>query len=313
MQGKTMILYAAGLGPMDPPVLSGSPGATTEPLNRVVNPPEVIVGEFPARVDFAGMAPGFAGVYQLNVVPQQIGTDRIFLRSQGRLSNVVSLGVAGAGHNVTNASGTIQAIYPTGTDVPPGYSPLLLAVKFTARMDIVPSAGPFMIAAVSDAGTSLITVDPASGTFDGSVTVPTPPARFGDFSMAEFQMIDLISCFQGPAGVMCQPFPGNIIPASRIPPGERLALDQIPMPNSPTAGRSATALLKVHGSAKAGSTFTIDAQNNSSLSTFAGYFFVPIPQTLIGAPKLTATTTLKLFIDGGLVASTDVSFPVLPF
>jgi hypothetical protein len=83
------------------------------------------------------------------------------------------------------------------------------------------------------------------------------------------------------------------------------------MPNTPPA-RSATGLLKVHGTARAGSTFTIDAQNNSSVSVFAGYLLLPVPPTLIGAPNLTRTTTLKLFIDGQMVASADVNYQLLP-
>jgi len=310
--GSPIILYATGLGPTDPPVLSGSPGVSVEPLNRVVNLPEVVVGEFPARVDFAGIAPGFAGVYQLNVVPQQIGTDRVFIRSQGRTSNVASIGVVGAGRNVANASGTIEAIYPTDTDRASGYSPMLLAVKFTARMDILPSAGPFLIAAVTDAATSIIAVDPANASFEGTATVPTQASRAGDFSGAEFRAIDFLSCHQEAVGVVCFPFPGNIIPASRIPPGERRALDLIPLPNT-TVPHSATGILKVQGTARRGSTFLIDGQNNSSVSVFAGYLLLPIPQALPVSPSSTGTTTLKLFIDGNMVASTDIVYRVLPF
>ena len=167
--------------------MSGSPGATAEPLNRVVNMPEVIVGEFPARVDFAGMAPGLPGVYQLNVVPQQIGTDRLFIRSQGRISNMTSdrRRPAEAGTWPTPAARS-TAIYPTANASPGGFSAMLLAVKFTARMDILPSAGPFMIAAVSDAGTSIVSVDPANGTFDATVTVPTRPLAPAIFRRRSF-------------------------------------------------------------------------------------------------------------------------------
>src|SRR5437763_1859736 len=126
--GSTMVLYATGLGPTDPPVVSGSAAASSEPLNRVVNMPEVIVGEFPARVEFAGMAPGFAGVYQLNVVPQQIGTDRLFIRSQGRMSNMTSVGMRAPGGNVANATGAIDAIFPTAAVLPSGASVISLAV-----------------------------------------------------------------------------------------------------------------------------------------------------------------------------------------
>jgi hypothetical protein len=57
----------------------------------------------------------------------------------------------------------------------------------------------------------------------------------------------------------------------------------------------------------------IDAQNNTSVSAFAGYLLLPIPATFTPGPGLaTRHTTVKLFIDGQQVASKDVTFPVLP-
>jgi hypothetical protein len=265
--------------------------------------PEVFVGEAPARVDFAGLAPGLAGVYQLNVVPQQLSTGRLFIRSLGRTSNQATVDIRGAGRNTANASGTIQAIYPvTDPAAPPiGYTPLLLAAKFTARVDILPSAGPFTIVAVSDAATSIITVDPASGTFEGTVTVPSVPSRFGDFSGAEFRAIDFYSC----SSLLCQPFPGNIIPANRISPAELAALREIPLPDGPLT-RASTGILKVQGSVRPGTTLVIDDKNNASLSVFAGYLTLPAPPKPGGA-------TLRLYIDGTLVASTDVVYRVQTF
>jgi uncharacterized protein (TIGR03437 family) len=300
--GKPMILYATGLGPTDPPALSGVPGANAEPLNRVVNLPDVFIGESPARVDFAGLAPGMVGLYQLNVVPPQLATDRIFIRSQGRTSNLVTVSSVTGGKNVAHASGTIQAIYPAAN--PPTMvqnSPLLLAAKFSARMDIPATAGKFVIAAVSDAATSIITVDPANGTYDGTVTVPTAASRVGDFSDAEFQPIDLLTC----VGASCLPFPGGIVPASRISPLEIAALGNIPLPNT-LAPHSSTGVLKVPGTVRPGATFAIDDQNNSSLSIFAGYLTIPVP------PK-SGTTALKLYIDGTLVASRDVAYRAVTF
>jgi uncharacterized protein (TIGR03437 family) len=299
--GKPMILYATGLGPTDPPALSGSPAATTEPLNRVVNVPEVFMGEAPARVDFAGLAPGLAGVYQLNVVPQQLATDRLYIRSQGRSSNVASVASLSGGRNTANATGSIQALYPTADPAAPpvAYSPMLLAAKFTASLDILPSAGPFVIAAVSDAATSIITVDPANSTFEGTVTLPTMASRVGDFSGAEFQVIDLFTCHGVP--IVCFPAPGNVLPASRISAWEVMALTDIPLPET-LNGRSSTGVTRVQGSVRPGTTFVIDDKNNASLSVFAGYLSFPVPS------KATGTTTLRLYIDGRLVASTDVTY-----
>jgi uncharacterized protein (TIGR03437 family) len=296
--GKPMILYATGLGPTDPPALSGAPGAAVEPLNRVVTVPDVFIGEAPARVDYAGLAPGLAGVYQLNVVPQQLSTDRVSIRVQGYRSNVASVKTLPGPKNVANAIGTIQAIYPpTDPNAPPiAYSPLLLAAKFAARMDILPTAGPFIVAAVSDAASSIISVDPATGTFDGNVIVPTQASRVGDFSAAEFRAIDFLSCVAS----TCLPFPNNIVPASRISPLELMALSQIPLPNTPVPN-SSTGLIKVRGTIQKGTTFVIDPQNNTSLSVFAGY----LP---IAAPPKSGTTTLKLYIDGVAVASLDIAY-----
>jgi uncharacterized protein (TIGR03437 family) len=301
--GKPMILYATGLGPTDPPAASGAPGALVEPLNRVVNIPEVYIGEAPAVVDFAGLAPGLAGVYQLNVIPRQLASDRLFIRSQGRMSNIVSVKSIVQGGNVANAAGTIQLIYPSSDPAAPpaGYSPLFIAAKFTARMDILPSAGPFVIAAVSDAAASIITVDPVNGVYEGSATLPTMPSRVGDFSGAEFQPVDFAACF----GDTCQPFPGGIVPASRISPFELTALNQVPLPDT-MIPNSSTGVRKYRGSIRPGTSFAIDDQNNSALSIFAGYLTLPTP------PR-PGTASVKLYVDGRLVASADIAYRVLTF
>src|SRR5205823_1465185 len=65
--GSTILLYATGLGQTTPPAATGFGGASAEPLNRVTVVPDVFIGEVKAQVDYAGLAPGFVGVYQLNV------------------------------------------------------------------------------------------------------------------------------------------------------------------------------------------------------------------------------------------------------
>ena len=50
------------------------------------------------------------------------------------------------------------------------------------------------------------------------------------------------------------------------------------------ANHSATAALKVSGTAQRGSTFVIDDQNNSSVSIFAGYLLLPMPVTFPSSP-----------------------------
>jgi hypothetical protein len=311
--GQPIIFYATGLGPTDPPARSGTAGSASEPFHRVTNVPEVFVGDAPANVVFAGLAPGLAGVYQVNVVPQSSATDRFWMRSRGQASNTTEVGIQ-AGRNVTNASGTVELLYPSSTAGSEpfdavGYSPHVIVARFTARFDIAADAGRFSVAAVADGDAiSLVTFDPAAGTFEGAATVPTVQAKLGDFSGTGQLPTDLFTCHRLEDGSpICHPFPGAIIPPSRIPPLERQALNLVPLPNSPPPAGATTGLVRVRGEARRGSTFLINAENNSALSVFAGYVTIPVP------PDANRKATLRLFIDGRRVASTEVSYRVGPF
>lgn len=52
--GEAILLFATGLG------------AVSSPANTVSGSVQVNIGGQPATVDFAGMAPGFVGLYQIN-------------------------------------------------------------------------------------------------------------------------------------------------------------------------------------------------------------------------------------------------------
>lgn len=64
--GSVIQIYATGLGELTTPLAAGQPGNSAEPLNRSVIKPQVFVGGLPAEVEFCGVAPGFAGLYQIN-------------------------------------------------------------------------------------------------------------------------------------------------------------------------------------------------------------------------------------------------------
>ena len=99
---------------------------------------------------------------------------------------------------------------------------------------------------------------------------------------------------------MCQQFPANIIPKSRIPPWSLGALRQLPAPNTTSPG-SPNAFLQVSGSLS-GSRFAVDAQNNSTLSTFGGFVQVPYGPFELGL------STFRLYVDGKLIASKDLLY-----
>ena len=66
-RGDTIILYATGLGPVSLDVPDGEP-APADPLARTQDPFDVLIDGEPCQVLFSGLAPGFVGVYQLNLV-----------------------------------------------------------------------------------------------------------------------------------------------------------------------------------------------------------------------------------------------------
>jgi uncharacterized protein (TIGR03437 family) len=66
MKGRTAVLYVNGLGPVDEAQTTGE-AAPFDRLIRTRSTPSVTVGGRPAVVDFSGLAPGAAGLYQLNV------------------------------------------------------------------------------------------------------------------------------------------------------------------------------------------------------------------------------------------------------
>ena len=65
-RGDSLTIYLTGLGLTDPAVPDGS-APPSSPLALVVLPPTVTLGGQNVNVDFAGLAPGEVGVYQLNV------------------------------------------------------------------------------------------------------------------------------------------------------------------------------------------------------------------------------------------------------
>jgi uncharacterized protein (TIGR03437 family) len=70
--GEFLTIYATGLGAVTPPVASGQ-AAPSAPLSTVVNLPTVRIASQVAQISFAGLAPGFVGLYQINVqVPANV-------------------------------------------------------------------------------------------------------------------------------------------------------------------------------------------------------------------------------------------------
>ncbi len=73
-RGSTISIFANGLGPVSNQPASGSPASDTN-LSRTTLTPTVVIGGQTATVSFSGLAPGFPGLYQVNVaVPGNVGS-----------------------------------------------------------------------------------------------------------------------------------------------------------------------------------------------------------------------------------------------
>jgi uncharacterized protein (TIGR03437 family) len=299
--GQTVILYATGLGPTNPPVATGAGGNTQEPLSRLPYLPTVMVGERPAEVTFAGAAPGFVGVYQLNfVMPSEaLLSERLYISMPGLLaaytSNITTL-VGAASMNVANVSASISAVYPSPTSLVT-FSLALLVAKLNVKFDILPGAKPFSLLATADGlGSNQkleIDFDPATGTFVGSASTPTAAARAWDFSAIGTPVLDLLNG---------NPFVANLIPISRVDPRAIVALEALPFPTIFSPG-SATGQVGLMGMAPAGSTLALSDSANSALSAFGGYLDISGSRF-----AMLQSTTLRLYVDGILVSTWAVPF-----
>ncbi|OFV94599.1 MAG: hypothetical protein A3F68_11080 [Acidobacteria bacterium RIFCSPLOWO2_12_FULL_54_10] len=112
--GDAIIIWATGLGSVTPSVPSGQPGPAF-PLVSVNRTPLVNVGGRVARVDFAGLAPGYVGVYQINaVVPEDLWRPTFDVSFLAPLLRAPIVGPAT--DRVDGASGPVGPVGPAGVD-----------------------------------------------------------------------------------------------------------------------------------------------------------------------------------------------------
>jgi uncharacterized protein (TIGR03437 family) len=96
-QGQYLTIYATGLGPVTNQPATGQPAAASGPLSITTVPATVTIGGVAATVTFAGLAPEFVGVYQVNVqMPAGVASGNaipLTLTIGGVTSNTVTIAV----------------------------------------------------------------------------------------------------------------------------------------------------------------------------------------------------------------------------
>jgi uncharacterized protein (TIGR03437 family) len=94
--GSTIIAYLTGSGPVSPPQDNGA-AAPSDPPAMLSSAYSAKIGSTPATVSFAGLAPGFVGLVQLNiVVPDGLaqGDYPLTVTIAGQDSNSATISVA---------------------------------------------------------------------------------------------------------------------------------------------------------------------------------------------------------------------------
>jgi uncharacterized protein (TIGR03437 family) len=94
--GDVLVVYCAGLGEVNPPSIAGMP-ARTDVLQNTTNRVTATIAGVNATVQFAGLTPGFTGLYQVNLlVPPGVtpgAAVELLLSSAGQVSKAVTLAV----------------------------------------------------------------------------------------------------------------------------------------------------------------------------------------------------------------------------
>jgi len=95
-RGSVIQIFATGAGATNPTVAAGA-AANSNPLALTIAQPTVSIGGKTAQVQFSGLAPGFAGLWQINaVVPADVTLGNAVSLSMtvgGQTSNIVTIAV----------------------------------------------------------------------------------------------------------------------------------------------------------------------------------------------------------------------------
>lgn len=226
--GSIVVIYATGEGQTNPPGIDGK--LATEPLPRPVLPVSVMIGGVPAEIIYAGAAPGFAGLLQVNAriplqslsgnahgdVPVRLTVGSVAGRSTVTLRvNPLPPEISVTPGPVTPCSALI--VYPSNGSTVSGRGPFLIVGSVRAKFDFAAAAEGSIpaVATLSSLGRQALMygiyqVGQSTGTAFAQTALPDGNARQG----------------LTPGG---GPVPG-------FSPGVLPYLNLLPLPNGPNHG-----------------------------------------------------------------------------
>ena len=168
-RGEDLSIFCTGLGSVANRPLSGVPAPIAPPLSTTTVMPTVTVGGLQANVTFSGLAPGFVGLYQVNVrvpdnapsgdsVPVVItvsgaGSNTVTVAIQGQ-AGLVLQGLALASNSITAGASVTGTVTLSGAD-PKGGTAVTLESSSTAAQ--VPAGGSVTLPAGQTSATFTIT------------------------------------------------------------------------------------------------------------------------------------------------------------
>jgi uncharacterized protein (TIGR03437 family) len=120
--GETIAVYLTGLGAVSPPIADGAPGPISTYSEVAAGSVTAAIGGVAATVTYAGLAPGYSGLYQLNVtIPAGLTAGDNYLYISGPdASNSQSLIPISTTTGSTSAPETTASAVPAAGKHPPG-------------------------------------------------------------------------------------------------------------------------------------------------------------------------------------------------
>jgi uncharacterized protein (TIGR03437 family) len=91
--GETIYLFGIGFGPVTPNIPAGQ---IVQQDNSLISPVQVMFGKTPATLTYAGLAPGFIGLYLFKVTVPNVPTSNAvpLAYSEGQVSGAQTLYIA---------------------------------------------------------------------------------------------------------------------------------------------------------------------------------------------------------------------------